>query len=185
MSARSEFQFSERRFKDLFLYVVQELQDDPTFGETKLNKILFFSDFEAYRRLGKPITGAEYQRNFYGPTARRYTIMRDELLSSDYIVVNRRRIVDHVQDGYRLRDIVPNTEQFSAEEMQIVDEFILEFLHYNNTEMSDESHKRSVGWRVKNQGKTIPYSSALLSFEPLDEYAERGLDLLVSEHLGL
>lgn len=176
----AEFTFSERRFKDLFLHVVQQLENEPTFGETKLNKILFFSDFEAYRVLGKPLTGAEYQRNFHGPTARRYTIMRDDLLSHNYIVVNRRKIVDHVQDGYKLGDILPNTEQFSEAEMQIVHKVIDEMRHYNNTQISDESHKRSVGWRVKAQGKTIPYSSALLSFEPLDDEAMRGLQHLVA-----
>lgn len=173
-------EFSERRFKDLFLYVVQQLQDDPTFGETKLNKVLFFSDFDAYRKLGHPITGAEYQRNHFGPTARRYTIMRDDLLSRNFIAVTRRKIIDHVQDSYRLADVLPNIEQFGDAELKIVDVVIDEFRKYNNTESSDESHRRSVGWRVMPQGKTIPYSSALLSFEPLDEDAMRGLQKLVA-----
>lgn len=174
------FEYSERRFKDLFLYVVQELQDDPTFGETKLNKILFFSDFEAYRTLGRPITGAEYQRNHYGPTARRYTIARDDLLGHGYVHVQRRKIIDHVQDSFRLGDILPNLDQFNDAELGIVRTFIDEFRHYNNTEASDESHKRSVGWRVMPQGQTIPYTSALLSFEQLDDDAMRGLQKLAA-----
>src|SRR5438034_140375 len=98
MSERSEMTFSDRRFKDLLLYVAERLGDDPTFGETKLNKVLFFSDFQAFRVLGRPITGAEYQRNIYGPTARLYTVMREKLLRWGQLKVERRMVVDHVQD---------------------------------------------------------------------------------------
>jgi len=170
-----EFSFNERRFKDLLLYVSQQLADDPTFGETKLNKALFFADFEAFRLLGEPITGAEYQKNKFGPTARRYTIMRDELIRWDQLEMERRLVVDHVQDVLKLKNIEPNTEQFSKEQLAIVDNVIAEMREYTNTEASDESHKRSAGWRTRDFGETIPYSSALINPEPLDPAAFAGL----------
>lgn len=173
--ARPDFKLDERRFKDLMLYVSEKLADDPTFGETKLNKVLFFSDFKAYRVLGQPITGAEYQKNKYGPTARRYPVMRDELIRWDQLRVERRLIVDHVQDVVRPHNITANTDQFSSEELRIVDEVIEEMRQYTNTEASNESHKRSAGWLARDLGETIPYSSALINPEPLDEAALAGL----------
>jgi hypothetical protein len=170
-----EFEFSERRFKDLLLYASQQLADDPTFGETKLNKVLFFADFEAFRLLGEPITGAEYQKNKYGPTARRYTVLRDELIRWDQLEVQRRLVVDHVQDVPRLTNVEPNTEQFTSEELEIIDAVITEMRQYTNTEASDESHNRSAGWRTRDFGETIPYSSALIDPEPLDDEALAGL----------
>lgn len=175
MAARREFDFNERRFKDLLLYVAQQLADDPTFGETKLNKVLFFADFEAFRLLGGPITGAEYQKNKFGPTARRYTVMRDELIRWEQLEVERRVVVDHVQDVPTLKNIEPNIEQFSPDELAIVDRVIAEMRLYTNTEASDESHKRSAGWRARDFGETIPYSSALINPEPLDDAALAGL----------
>ena len=42
------------------IYIVQtERFLDERFGAVKLNKILYFADFEAYRRLGEPITGGD------------------------------------------------------------------------------------------------------------------------------
>jgi hypothetical protein len=169
MPGRTEFSFDERRFKDLVLYISKQLADDPTYGETKLNKILFFSDFEAYRVLGRPITGAEYQKNLYGPTARLYTVMRDELLRWGQLLVERRLVVDHVQDVPKPFNIEPNMTQFAAAEIEIVDRNIVEMRQYTNTEVSDLSHERSLGWRVLDFGETIPYSSGIINLEPLDE----------------
>lgn len=175
MAGVREFELDEQRFKNLLLYVTESLSDDPTFGETKLNKVLFFSDFEAFKHLGRPITGAEYQKNKYGPTARRYTVMRDELIRWDQLRAERRMVVDHVQDVLRPHNIKPNVDQFSPDELQIVDSVIEEMRQYTNTEASDESHKRSAGWLAQDPGETIPYSSALINPEPLDPAALAGL----------
>jgi hypothetical protein len=161
--ARPEIQFNERRFKDLLLYVAKSLANDPTFGETKANKVLFFSDFEAYRRLGEPITGADYQKNLYGPTARRYPVLRDELLRWGQLKVERRLVADHVQDVLIPLDIEPNMKQFSSEEVAIVDAVIEEMRQYTNIEVSDLSHERAAGWDLVELGDSIPYHSALIS----------------------
>jgi Protein of unknown function (DUF4065) len=169
------FDFDQRKFKDLLLYVAEQLGDDPTFGETKLNKVLFFSDFEAYKMLGRPITGAEYQKNKFGPTARLYTVMRDELIRWNQLRVERKMVVDHVQDVVAPHAIKPNLAQFSKAELKIVDAVIAEMRQYTNTEASDESHKRSAGWLARKLGETIPYSSALVNPEPLDAALIAGL----------
>ncbi|MEP6936295.1 MAG: type II toxin-antitoxin system antitoxin SocA domain-containing protein [Nitrospirota bacterium] len=40
---------------------------DPRLGSVKLNKLLYYADFTAYRNLEKAITGAEYQHLPEGP----------------------------------------------------------------------------------------------------------------------
>ena len=161
--ARQQIEFSEQRFKNLLLYVAKSLADDPTFGETKANKVLFFSDFEAYRRLGEPITGADYQKNLYGPTARMYPVLRDELLRWGQLRVERRMIVDHVQDVLTPLDIEPNMEGFSQEQIAIVDAIVDEMRQYTNVEVSDLSHEKAAGWHLVELGNSIPYESALIS----------------------
>ena len=46
----------EVRLLELILYVAEKCQDDPKFGATKLNKILWWADFLAYAQHGTPIT---------------------------------------------------------------------------------------------------------------------------------
>jgi Antitoxin SocA-like, Panacea domain len=176
MGRKREFELKQGRFKDLVLYISAALADDPTFGSTKLNKILYFSDFEAYKFLGQPITGAEYQKNKYGPTAREYLPLVRELEDSRFIDVVRKQVVDHLQDVVvPTGAVLPNMKQFSADEIALVDRVIEEFRAYTNTEASDRSHERSAGWLARDLGETIPYSSALINPEPLDEAALVGL----------
>lgn len=50
----------DAKLRELILYVCKKLEDDPNFDEEKLKAVLFFTDFTAYRRFGKSITGQEY-----------------------------------------------------------------------------------------------------------------------------
>jgi uncharacterized phage-associated protein len=176
MARTREFEWQPGRFKDIVLYVTGQLADDPTYGSTKLNKILYFADTEAYKRLGEPITGANYQRNHHGPTAIEYPPMITELQREQFISVSREKIVDHEQDRVvSTHEVLPNMEQFSPQERAIIDEVIEEFRGYSNTEASDESHKRSAGWLARKQGEQIPYVDSLINPEPPDEALIAGL----------
>lgn len=169
MGREREFTWKPGRFKDVVLYIAEQLADDPTFGSTKLNKILYFSDTDAYRALGEPITGAVYQRNHHGPTAVEYLPMIREMEEQELITVQSKKVVDHNQE------IVQSTgkfrariEQLNDRERGILDARIEEFRGYNNTEMSDLSHERVAAWLVLNQGDTIPYRTSLISPDPAD-----------------
>ena len=53
--------YDAKKFCELVLYIAKRSEDDPRFCAVKLNKIMYYSDFGAYRRLGQSITGANYQ----------------------------------------------------------------------------------------------------------------------------
>ena len=53
---------SQDRLRELILYVVDHCRGDASFCATKLNKILFYSDFWAYTDGGSSITGLKYTR---------------------------------------------------------------------------------------------------------------------------
>ena len=50
----------DKKLKELVLYIAQKSEDDPSFGATKLNKILFAADFYFFGQTGRSITGASY-----------------------------------------------------------------------------------------------------------------------------
>ena len=162
--------YREDKLAELILYIASKMAGDRSAGATKLNKYLYFADFAAVRRQGHPITGAEYQKNRYGPTARLYTVMRDELIRWDQIEVERRMVVDHPQDVVRLKNIEPNMSRFTPEEIELIDRIIEKMRRYNNKEVSDLSHERAAGWNVaENFGDEIPYETAFVSTDPVPE----------------
>ena len=53
--------------KKLASYLTTKSESDPQFSPAKLNWLLFYCDFTAYRRLGRSITGCIYQKLPSGP----------------------------------------------------------------------------------------------------------------------
>lgn len=168
MGVERKFRINPRRFKDLILYISERLADDSTFGSTKLNKVLWFSDFEAYRSLGEPITGAQYMKNLYGPTAREFVPLLNELLRDDQVEIAKRVIAGHPQDVTSSK--VSVDLDLSEAELQILDSVIEDLRGKTAGEVSDLSHEQSPGWQLTDYQETIPYESALISTEvPNDE----------------
>ena len=59
-------EYDAGKLGELIVYIVENSLGDPYFGKTKLNKILFAADFEAYRQRGRSITGADYPASRMG-----------------------------------------------------------------------------------------------------------------------
>ena len=74
-----EFRYDEDKFRELILYIAHKCSDNPGFGDTRLNKVLFFSDAFALQYLGEPVTGARYQKLKYGPAPRALLPVRREM----------------------------------------------------------------------------------------------------------
>jgi hypothetical protein len=168
---------NETRYRELVLYICQKSATDPKFGATKINKILYFSDFLAYATLGEPITGFEYQRLPNGPAPRRMLPMRDEMEKRRdlgfQIVPLRGGRTQH--KAVNLRQ--PDLSVFTAAQISLVDRIIEELWNLDAEAVSDLSH-RMMGWRLADLGETIPYETVFISSEPLTETdVQRGREL--------
>lgn len=170
MSAKS-FRFNEAKFKELVLYVASKSQKDPTVGAIKLNKILYYSDFIAYKRLGRPITGAGYQKLMEGPAPRQMVPIRRMMVDSGRIRLEERPYFNGMIQRIVPTPRVLTPKLLSAEEIAIVDEVISALVGKTAREVSDLSH-RELGWVLAKPGETIPYETAWLSSEPLPQEAE-------------
>lgn len=51
---------ADEKLRNLILYICKLSEDDPSFDMQKLETLLFFCDFTAYRRSGHSITGQTY-----------------------------------------------------------------------------------------------------------------------------
>lgn len=154
----------DRRLRELIIYISDKCEADPTYGATKLNKILFYSDFQSFLERRKPVTGEEYQRLEHGPAPRRLVPIRREMESAGDIVVRDGKY--HDKDQHRVIALRPaDLGIFDGEDIAIVDRVIDELWGKTAKEVSHISH--GPWWKVCRDGQTIPYEFGFLTNEPL------------------
>ncbi len=161
-------EFNRAKFKELVLVLSQASAEDEGFGMVKLNKLLYRADFEAFRRTGRPLTGATYEKQDYGPVARPLPIVLDELASHGYIIWQR------IAAGPYTRKVpsaaeAPDLSQFSETELKLINDVISELAKYGGKGASEWSHEESAGWNAASIGQEIPYGTAFISTEKLSD----------------
>jgi len=176
VTKRQKTEYDADKLRELTLHISRRSEGDPCFGAVKLNKILFYADFLAYRQFGRPITGAEYQKLDHGPAPRQLRPLRDRMEREGALAVRKTKFGGYAQHRtLALRE--PILGKFTAEEIALVDELIQELWGDNASEVSARSH-RFVGWQLAKLGETIPYGVALLNRrDPTEKERHHGLRL--------
>ena len=166
------FKFQIDKFRELIVYIAKQSADDPRFGAVKLNKILYYADFAAYRQLGQPITGATYRKLSEGPAPVQLVGARRELIDSGDAALEERPYFTGMQQRLVIADRHnPDLELFGPGELEIVDSVIDFFEGKTAREVSDFSH-REPGWVIASGREVIPYETAWLSSEPISQETE-------------
>ncbi len=167
--------FNPEKFRELLLYIARNSEDDPTFGAVKLNKVLYYADFAAFRQLGKPITGATYRKLMEGPAPLEMLTERGALIKSGDAELREAAYFTGMQQRLTVRDgREPDREMFEPGELKLVDEVISFFRGKTAREVSDYSH-REPGWAVARDREVIPYETAFLSSQPFPQDIEEWL----------
>ena len=160
---------SDKKLGELALYIAKKCQDDPNFGATKLNKMLWWADFLRYGECGESITGTQYQALEHGPAAKRWIPVRRELVDA-----GEARIDEVPWMGYTQKRFVPlreaDTTLFSDDDMAMVHRVIEKLSSANARQASDASHGRA--WEIarKRESLLIPYEAVFLSDRTPDDY---------------
>ena len=166
MTYRVPLPQGDRRMRELIVYIANKCHTDPTFGATKLNKILFYADFVAFHRDRSAITGEEYQRLENGPAPRRMLPIRQSMEQAGDIVV---RPMDY--RGFIQKRVIALREAdltiFSGADIALVDEVIEAFWGHTAKEISRYSH--GPWWKACFDGESIPYEFTFLSAEPVTD----------------
>lgn len=155
------------RLRELIIYIAGRSAFDPTFGVTKLNKLLWWADTRAFGARGRPISGAVYVRLPQGPVPDGIDALRNEMRDRDEIAISPQ---EHF--GKTRHRVVPlrrpDLSAFSGEEIAIVDEVIQEHRDRNATMVSKRSHGRM--WEALPMGARMPYESVFISDEKPNRY---------------
>ena len=164
----SDNEESRERLRELILYIIELSHDDPRFGVTKLNKILYFCDFTAFGKFGKPITGISYEKYPYGPVPAGVENTRGQMVRDDDIFLPPEKYgALGIQHFVALRPA--NLNLFSGPEVSLIDGIVLALSGATGSQLRDISHGKA--WQSVGDFERIPYELAFISDEPPSEEA--------------
>jgi len=155
----------DKKFAELLLYVASKCEQDRSYGAVKLNKILFYSDFLAYRKWGSAITHQEYRKLEHGPVPSKLPVIQQELIAQNALAIQERDYYGNKQKRpIALREA--RLDSFAAQEVALIDEVIQDLWGLSATEVSALSHAFD-GWELADYKEVIPYSVIRVSTSEL------------------
>jgi uncharacterized phage-associated protein len=163
----TDIHFDYEKFRRVVHFICHECGSDEL-GRVKLHKILYFSDFLRYLESGHPLTGEDYLKQAFGPTARHLNKALNDLETSGAVRVEKRLF-----HGYEKQDFIsltsPTTNLLSKDELELLREVIRFVCDHTASEISELSH--SEPWQMAETGERIPYYMAfsLVPSELTDE----------------
>ena len=148
-------EFDREKFKAVVHYLCRHAGDD--FGRVKLHKALYFADMLHFIDKHKPLTGVDYVKQQFGPTARHLKWALDDLARDGAIQVSVEPYFGLSKYGFRsLRE--PASNHLSDEDRTLLDE-VLKFVgNHSATTISELSHNEA--WQAFQIGAVIPYETA-------------------------
>lgn len=160
------FQFSREKLAEAAHYVCANTKPNEL-GNVKLHKILYFADMFNYLESGQPITGVEYIKQKFGPTARHLTATLKNLQANGVLTVSEEEYF-----GYRKKTYSCNKpylrKSLSEQETTVLDQFMKLVATMSAAEVSEVSH--DAAWESVPLGEVIPYSSIFRAIAPeIDE----------------
>lgn len=176
-------QFDRDRFKNLILHIADESRDDPRFGATKLNKILYFADFKSFAILGRSITGATYRRLDRGPAPLELLPVLQEMEDTGEIERVERRYFNYQQKVVRALRPSRVSALLDEREMEIVEAVLQELHLLSASDVSALSHLET-GWQIAGDREVIPYETAYISDREPTPTELRTWELGIAERRG-
>lgn len=149
--------FDRNKVKHVILYFAELLNP----YRTKLNKLLFYSDFVHFRDNAQSITGLVYKAIPYGPVPNNYDMLFGILAEQGIIDIE----LSMTQNGEVERILPTHQYQFDASlfspaELGVMEYIAIKFKDTTASDIADISHRESA-WRDNIDGKKIiPYHYA-------------------------
>jgi transcriptional regulator with XRE-family HTH domain len=145
------------KLKEVFIYILVKAGNKPNVGESVINKILYFIDFDYYEKYEKQLIGATYIHNHFGPTPCELKMVINELMKNQEILEIKNKIFDYQQKKYiPLRQ--PDLNILSAQEIIHIDEELERLSNKNAKEICEYSHQ-DMPYKMYKNGDIIDYES--------------------------
>lgn len=159
------------KFKQVLLYILENVGARPNVGQTVLYKLLYFVDFDYYEKYEEQLMGLTYIKNTHGPTPREFvTVVKEMKEQGDLVVVNSKYFT-HEQKKY-LPHVEPDLSLLTGRELELIDDVIDRYADKSARQLSDLSH-RDMPWKATADKQNLDYE---LVFYRTDELSVRDYD---------
>jgi len=146
------------KFQNVLLYILERCAGKPNVGETVLNKLLYFSDFNYYEIYEEHLTGTLYRKLPYGPVPHNIDTIIHQMIEKGQL-----QRVKTEYHGYHQIRYLPlekaDLTQLKASEKEVIDKVIEQMSDWSAAMISDYSHK-DLPWEVTDEGNFISYELA-------------------------
>lgn len=159
------------KFKQVLLYILEKVGSKPNVGETVLNKLLYFIDFDYFEKFEENLMGATYIKNHHGPTPVELKTVIERMKKNGEIEEIKSKYFTHEQKKYLpLRRA--NLSSLTGQEIEHIDEVLARLSDKNANEISEYSH-HDVPWLSRQSGEALSYESVFYRDE---KYSVRNYD---------
>ena len=145
------------KFKEVLLYILNQVGSKPNVGETVIYKLLYFIDFDFYEKYEDQLIGATYIKNKFGPTPIEFAKIVTKMVEAGEITA-----VKALRSGFDQRKYLPNREpdlsKLKANEIKLIDEVIERLANMGARQISEYSHG-DILWITTEEQQPIEYES--------------------------
>jgi hypothetical protein len=146
--------FQPEKLMGMAVYCTKQLK---TVYKTKLNKLLWYSDFTHYRHFGVSVSGASYIHLPFGPCADQYDFFITHLLQEEKL--RSTEVFFDAGSGEELSASADVEVAFSSTAIDVMTAVCLYFQCKTSKEISRMSHAED-GYADTTEGQAISYSYA-------------------------
>ncbi|MFZ3101391.1 MAG: type II TA system antitoxin MqsA family protein [Desulfitobacteriaceae bacterium] len=129
----------------------------PILYKTKLQKLLFYTDFLSTKRYGKQIIGLPFVHHNYGPVPLNHDLVHACLVMTE--TIETKLTAAPYEGEVIVASQEPDMAIFLPEEIDVLQSVLGFFRSYSSTQISDFSHKEK-GYIETNHKEIIPYDYA-------------------------
>jgi transcriptional regulator with XRE-family HTH domain len=152
------------KFKQILLYVLERCAGKPNVGETVLNKLLYFIEFNYFERYEEQMIGATFKKLQYGPVPHNMDLVLSKMEEEGAIKMFKTDYHGFLQKRYMPLS-KPDLQQLRASEIEIIDQVINQLSDLSAKAISDYSHK-DMPWKATVDGEVIDYELAFYREAP-------------------
>ena len=146
-----------KKFKEVFLYILQKAGGKPNIGQTAIYKLLYFIDFDYYEKYEEQLIGARYMKNTHGPTPVAFKKILTELEGEGKVEEIKSKFYKYDQTKYLINPaITPDLSTLSAQELAHIDWEIDRLSSLTAKQLSELSHL-DTPWKVAGEKDTLDY----------------------------
>src|SRR5690606_40679202 len=124
--------------------------------KTKLNKLLFYADFKAFKEYVVSISGVRYAHAPHGPVPDRYLNWFAAILSNEPSLEIHEVEINGVSGDVLTAIEQPDLSVFSPDEITVLAQINSYLSRYSATEIREFSHEE-VGYQQANDGELLPF----------------------------